>query len=56
MELTSRLFKRKYSKQRSKIEVSLLIVMDEPTNEEKLSQQLQTNSEQIKGAITYLNG
>ena len=56
MELPSKLLEQIAFNTRSKIEKHMLIVMDESTHEEHLSQPLQTNHEQYKKAVTFLTG
>ena len=56
MELPSKLIEQIAFNTRSKIEEHLLIVMDESTHEEHLSQPLQTNNKQFKIAVTFLTG
>ena len=53
MELPSKLLKQIAFNTRPKIEEQLLIVMDESTHEEHLSQALQTNNKQIKTAVIF---
>ena len=54
MELPSELLEQKAFNTRPKIEEHMLIVMDESTHEEHLSQPLQTNIMQFKIAVTFL--
>ena len=55
MELPSKLLEQKAFNTRPKIEKHMLIIMDESTHEEHLSQPLQTNNKQFKIAITFLS-
>ena len=54
MELPSKLLEQIAFNTRPKIEEHILIIMDEPTHEEHLSQPLQTNKKQFKIAVTFL--
>ena len=54
MELPSKIIQQMAFNTRPKVEEHMLIVMDKSSNEEHLSQQLQTNNEQYKIAITFL--
>ena len=54
MELSSKLLEQIAFKTRPKIEEHMLVVMDKSTNEEHLSQPLQTNNKQFKIAVTFL--
>ena len=54
MELPSKLLEQIAFNTRPKIEKHMLIVMDNSTHEEHLSQPLQTNNKQFKLAITFL--
>ena len=54
MELPSKLLDQIAYNTRARIEGQILIVMDESTHEEHLSQPLQTNIKQFKIAITFL--
>ena len=56
MELPSKLLEQIALNTRPKIEEHLLIVMDESTHEELLSQPLQTNNKLFKKAINFLTG
>ena len=57
MELLPRkLLKQIVFNRRRKIEEHLLIVVDKSTNEEHLSQPLQTNKKEFKIAVTFLTG
>ena len=56
MELPSKILEQNAFNTRPKVEVHMLIVMDESTHEEKLSQTLQTNNKQFKRAIAFLTG
>ena len=56
MELPSKLLEQIAFNTRPKIEEHMLIVMDESTHEEHLSQPLQTNNKQFKIAVTFLTG
>ena len=56
MELPSKLLEQIAFDTRPKIEEHMLIVMDESTHEEHLSQPLQTNKKQLKIANTFLTG
>ena len=55
MELPSKLLEEIVYNTRSKIEEHILIIMDESTHEEHLSQPLQTNNKQFKIAVTFLS-
>ena len=55
MELPSEILEQIAFNTRSKIEEHMLIVMNESTHEEHLSQPLQTNNKQFKVAITFLS-
>ena len=55
MELPSKLLEQIAFNTRPKIEEHILIIMDESTHEEHLSQPLQTNNKQFKIAITFLS-
>ena len=54
MELPSKLLERIAFNTRAKIEEHILIIMNQSTHEEHLSQPLQTNNNQFKIAITFL--
>ena len=54
MELPSKLLEQIAYNTRPKIEEHMLIVMDESTHEDHLSQPLQTINKQFKRAITFL--
>ena len=54
MELPSKFLEQIAFNTRPKIEEHMLIDMDKSTNEELLSQPLQTNSRQFKIAVTFL--
>ena len=54
MELSSKLLEQIAFNTRPKIEEHILIVMDNSTHEEHLSQPLQTNNKQFKIAVTFL--
>ena len=56
MELPSKLLEQIAFNTRPKIEEHMLIVMVKSTQEEHLSQPLQTNNKQFKIAITFLSG
>ena len=56
MELPSKLLEQIAFNTRPKIEEHILIVTDKSTHEEHLIQPVQTNSKQLKIAITYLTG
>ena len=56
MELPSKLLEKIAFNLRPKIEELMLIVMDNSTHEEHLSQPLQTINKQFKIAITFLTG
>ena len=56
MELPSKVLEQIAFNTRPKVEEHLLIVMDEITHEDYLSQLLQTNHKQYKIAITFLTG
>ena len=56
MELPSKLLEQIAFNTRPKIEEHMLIVMDQSTHEEHLSQPLQTNNKQFKIAVTFLTG
>ena len=56
MELPSKFSEQIASNTRSKIKEHMLIIMDNSTHEEHLSQPLQTNNKQFKIAITFLTG
>ena len=56
MELPSKLLEQIAFNTRPKIEEHMLIVMDKSTQEEHLSQPLQTNNKQFKIAVTFLTG
>ena len=55
MELPSKLLEQIAFNTRPKIEEHMLIIMDESTHEEHLSQPLQTNNKLFKIAITFLS-
>ena len=55
MELPSKILEQIAFNTRPKIEEHMLIVMNESTHEEHLSQPLQTNNKQFKVAITFLS-
>ena len=54
MELSSRIVEQTAYNTKPKREQHMLIVMDNSTHEEHLSQPLQTNNEQFKIAVTFL--
>ena len=56
MELPSKLLEEIAFNTRPNIEEHMLIVMDKSTQEDYLSQPLQTNKKQIKIAVTFLTG
>ena len=56
MELPSKLLERIAYNTRPKIEEHILIIMNQSTHEEHLSQPLQTNNKQFKIAVTFLSG
>ena len=56
MKLATKLLKQIASNTRPKTEEHMLIVMNESTHEEHLSQLLQTNNKQFKIAVTFLTG
>ena len=56
MELPSKLLEQIAFNTRPKIEEHMLIIMVKSTNEEHLSQPLQTYNKQFKIAVTFLNG
>ena len=56
MELTIKLLEQRAYNTRHKKEEYMLIVMDKSTNEEHLSQPLQTNIRQFKIAVTFQTG
>ena len=56
MELPSKLLEQITYNTRPKIEEHMLNVMDKSTDEEYLSQPLQTNNKQFKIAVTFLTG
>ena len=56
MELPGKLLEQIAFNTRPKIEEHTLIVMDNTTHEENLSQPLQGNNKQIKIAVTILTG
>ena len=53
MELPSKILEQIAFNTRPKIEEHVLIIMDQPTHEEHLSQPLQTNNKQFKIAVTF---
>ena len=53
MELPNKLLEQIAFNTRSKIEEHILIVMDNSTHEEHLSQPLQTNNKQFKKAVDF---
>ena len=53
MELLSKLIEQLAFNTRPKIEEHMLIIMNESTHEESLSQPLQTNNKLFKIAVTY---
>ena len=55
MELPSKLLEQIAFNTRPKIEEHMLIIMNESTHEEHLSQPLQTNNKKIKIAVTFLS-
>ena len=55
MELPSKLLQQIFFNTRPKIEEHMLIVMDESTHEEHLSQPLQTTNKQFLKAVTFLS-
>ena len=54
MELPSKILERIAFNTRPKIEEHMLIIMNQSTHEEHLSQPLQTNNKQFKIAVTFL--
>ena len=56
MESPSKILEQIEFSTRHKVEEHMLIVIDESTNEEHLSQPLQTNNKQFKIAVTFLTG
>ena len=56
MELPSKLLEQIAFKTRPKIKEHILVVMDESTHKEQLSQPLETNNKQFKIAVTFLTG
>ena len=56
MELPSKLLEQIAFNTRPKNEKHMLVVMDKNKHEEHLSQQLQTNNEQFRIAVTFLTG
>ena len=56
MELPSKLLEQIAFNTRPKIEEHMMIVMDKSSQEEYLSQPLQTNNKQFKIAVTFLTG
>ena len=56
MELPSKILEQGAFNTRPKVEEHILIVMDKSTRKVHLSQQLQTNKEEIKIAVTSLTG
>ena len=56
MELPSKLLEQIAFITTPKIEEHMLIIMDKSTNEEHLSQPLQTNNRQFKIAVTFITG
>ena len=56
MELPSKLLQQIFFNTRPKIEEHMLIVMEESTHEEHLSQPLQTTNKQFLKAVTFLSG
>ena len=56
MELPSKILEQIAFNTRPKREEHMLIVMDESTHEEHLSQPLRTNNKQFKTAVTFLSG
>ena len=56
MELPSKILQQIEFITRPKVEEHMLIVMDESSQEQHLSQPLQTNNKQLKIAITFLKG
>ena len=56
MELPSKLLEQIAYNTRSEIEEHILTVMNKSTQEEHLSQALQTNIKQFKAAVTFLTG
>ena len=56
MELPSKFLEQSIFDTRPKLEEHILIVMNESTREEHLSQPLQTNNKQFKIAVTFLSG
>ena len=57
MELPSKPLEQiAYNTRSSKIEEHMLIVVDQSTHEDHLSQPLQTNDKQYKIAVTFLTG
>ena len=55
MELPSKILEQIAFNTRPKIEEHMLIIMDQSTHEEHLSQPLQTNNKQFKIAVTFLS-
>ena len=56
MEVPSKLLEQTAFFTRLKSEENMLVVMDESTQEEHLSQPLQTNIKQYRIAVTFLTG
>ena len=56
MEISSKPLEQLAFNTRPKIEEHILVVMDESTHEEHLSQALQTNNKQFEIAVTFLTG
>ena len=56
MELPSKIIEQIVFNTRPKIEEHKLIIMNEGTHEEHLSQPLQTKNKQFKIAVTFLTG
>ena len=54
MELASKILEQIVHNTRPKMEEHMLIVMDNSTHEEHLSQPLQTKNKQFKIAVTFL--
>ena len=56
MEVPSEILEQKAYNTRPKIEEHMLVLMDKSTNEEHLSQPLQSNNRQFKIATAFLTG
>ena len=55
MELPSKILEQTAINTRPKTEEHMLVAMDESTDEEHLSQPLQTNNKQFKVAVAFLS-